>query len=163
MKNIPALDLTKMYKANAQDWIARNLIEIRHPDMSTPLRFVNAQNAISYGGNTYAPRGFVVAHPMQSRTEASSGDLTIDNADLAIMYFARSYSYLKRAELTLLCVTTETPGASIVGPYEYLIKQIALTEDVAVLTLGYEDVLQEAFPYPTFDERYPGLFGTSAQ
>ena len=90
MRNIPALDLLKMQQANAQDWIARNLITIPHPDMATPLRFVNAQDALVYSGNTYAPRGFVVAHPQQSRTEASSGDLTIDNADLAIMYFART-------------------------------------------------------------------------
>ncbi|MCA0314218.1 MAG: DUF1833 domain-containing protein [Candidatus Melainabacteria bacterium] len=156
---IPEEDLAIILKANLGSWIARNLITIEHPDMATPLRYVNANDDLTHDGLLYSARGFAIAHPTQGAGTFSNGDLSIDNTDLVISAFARQYSYMKRATLTLRTVSTTDLDRVMVGPFEFVIKQIGLTVRAASIVLGFEDTLRESYPFPTFDEHYAGLFG----
>lgn len=163
MNTIPSADLQRILKANLGNWIAWNLITIAHPDKATPLRYVNSKNDLTHDGNVYKARAFTVARPAQGKGISASGDITIDNSDLEISDFTRRYSLLKRATLTLTCVSNTDLDRVLVGPYEFVIKQTAFSErGDLVFALGFEDTLQESYPFPTFDEHYPALYGVEA-
>lgn len=164
MKSIPTADLQAMFRAHKGNWIAFNLVEIAHPDKPTPLRFVGARENKVHNGNTYESRAIVIPHPKQSRSDFGGSDLTIDNRDRALSFFARQYSYLKRATLTLKMVSNTDLDDVLIGPYEFVIKQVGLSDAThdAVITLAYEDTLNENYPFGTYDEHYAALYGVEA-
>lgn len=163
MNAIPSADLQRILKANLGNWIAWNLVTIAHPDKATPLRYVNSKNDLTHSGNIYRARGFTISRPSQDKTSSGNGDITIDNSDLELSDFVRRYSLLKRATLTLTCVSNTDLNRVLVGPYEFILKQPTFTDrGDLVFALGFEDTLKEAYPFPTFDEHYPALYGVEA-
>lgn len=161
--SIPLLDMKRILKAQKGDWIIYNLIKIEHPDMASPLRYVRSALNLTHDGEVYQARRFTIAHPTESREGASGTQITIGNTDNVLGFFLRSYTFLKRATLTLWSVSSTDYDNVMVGPFEYLIKQGGIMEmgndSAVVLTLGYEDTLSEQYPAPTFDEHYNALYG----
>lgn len=161
MREIDDNDLAIIFKAQGGNWSAYNFIEIAHPDMAEPLRFVDASAPKVHLSNTYDDRVFEFSFPSESRTISAEQSLTIDDTDLALTYFYNSYKRTKRATLTLFTVASSNLDVKLISNYTYLIKTMTFSNDLANIALVHEDMLKEKFPFVTFGRHYPALHGVS--
>lgn len=159
MRTLTAAQKIALLKAQKGGFALWNFIEISHPDMATPLRYVKSAADKVHLGNTYEWRDFSIAWPKVSRSEMGEGSITIDDSDKAITYFQNDFSDLKKARLTLFTVSNLDLDVKLYDPYRYLIKDILEAGNDAVITLTFDDRLKEAFPFVRYNLRYPGLHG----
>lgn len=162
MRNIPGADLAKLFAAQSGDWIAWNFIEIAHPDMAEPLRFVNSGGNKVHQSHTYEGRQFEFAFPTQSKETLGDGALTIDDTDLALTEFYFNYARTKRATLTLFLVANSDMDSKLVKNYRYLIKSMTFDKDLCHVTLTHSDTTKEQYPFMKFDRHFPALHGVES-
>jgi hypothetical protein len=149
---------TGITAANAEwtDQVWLCLIEIQHPNLSTPYRIVNNTEDVISNGNTYLKAAFNLTLP-DDVDEAPSVNIEIDNVDRLIVDLARSVS--SPATVYLTVVLADTPNIAEAGPFEMRLVRVGYDRFKVSGTLIYEDVLNEQFPARTFNPaRYPGLF-----
>lgn len=156
MRDIPIADLSRMFKAQAGNWVALNCIEIAHPDRAV-MRYVQSKAHLTHQGNLYHSRGFEIAYPAQKRDALGDGSITIDDTDLELTYWVRGIDRTKRTTLTLFTVSTTDLDVKIVAAHTYRILEALPSGPDIHFTLSYSDALREPFPWCKFDDHYPGL------
>jgi len=130
---------------NAQEtgevWLA--LLEISHSSFST-LRFVNNNEDITHGGNTYTAYPFKIVLSSESGEEISRASLEIDNIDRSIIQELRQIA--TAPTMTVKIVMASSPDTVEAGPFNFSLKDVKYNASTIKGTLGYEDILDEAWP-----------------
>jgi len=133
------------------------LLAISSDDFST-LRFANNTEDVTSNGETYTAFPFMVDVPPEaSATQLPLSTLQIDNVSREIIEEIRSLS--SPPTVTISVVLHSTPDTIEGGPWEF--KLLNATYDASTISgsLGFEDILNELFPYGTFNPKnFPALF-----
>lgn len=132
------------------------LLTIDHSSLSSPVRLVNANQAVTSNGETFQAFAFEVSLPEQS-DRVKQATLRVDNADRRLVQTLRSIQ--DPLEVTLQVVLLSDPDTIEleVGPLQAQQAQITLTE--IEIKLGAEPVAYEPFPQGRFTPSdFPALF-----
>jgi hypothetical protein len=138
----------------AEVWLA--LLEITHPQLTTPIRVVNNTEDVVSNGVTYLKTAFRIKLPDDSDA-LPSVQIEIDNVDRAVTDAARSIN--SPPTVTLLVVLASTPDVYEAGPFTFTMTDVNYSAETINGTMIFEDILNEPFPGESFDPaRFPGLF-----
>lgn len=133
------------------------LLEISHPTLEDPLRFVNNTENVTSNGDEYIAFHFDVDLPGEQDDQLPRVTLTIDNIDRAITQTIRSLTTPPTIRLWI-CLA-DTPDTIEAGPFEF---ELAAAEGNALTVSGelaYEPILNQRFPSGIFNPgNCPGLF-----
>ncbi len=157
MRDLSLTEIQTIMKVHAGSYAAFYCIELAHPDLETPLRFVCSEENKVHGGQTYAARGFKITLPSQSRDALGDGSITIDDTDLALTYWVESINRRKRTTLTLFVISTTNLDTKIVSAHSYRITKMNPVGQDMHIQLTYEDSLREPATFCKFDAHYPAL------
>ena len=134
-----------------------HLITIDHDDMPTPLRVVDNTEDVVSRGNTYVACPFDVSFPKDDGIKLPSVRIRLGNVDQSFTEALRSVS--DPPTVTMEIILTSAPDVVEAGPLRFVLKSIAA--DIVAIDgqLGYEEILQEAYPGDIFSATlFPGLW-----
>ena len=132
------------------------LLKISHDDLDDDILLVNNTVDVTAGADTYSAFPFAVNLPDDVEDQMPSVELVVDAVDQTIITAVRSISTAPTVELSL--VLASQPTTVEAGPYEFTVRSVDYNAETVTFELGYEDILNEAFPAHTFDIRtFPGL------
>ncbi|MDN5938755.1 MAG: DUF1833 domain-containing protein [Salinisphaera sp.] len=133
------------------------LLTISHPDLGTPGRLALNNEDVWSRGDQFFASWFDIALPLDSGHELASVQLAVDNVDQAIVATVRGLA--SPPQITLEVVTSATPDTVEQGPFQFSAKSAHYDVLQVTMTLGYEEILNQAFPGRTYNPRdFPGLF-----
>ena len=163
--------LQYMYGSNTSNVLA-TLIQIHHPLLTSDLYYINKSLPIANGngvnpstlalvpGTTFLPRAFKCPLPSEMTATLPTLTLTIDNSDLQPGYALLPTANGIKPDVFLSCVMLSDPTTNQFGPCHFICPEISGDSKQLVLTLTYEDALNEMFPVPgQTPYGYPALFG----
>lgn len=135
------------------------LIEITHPTLATPFRFVRDGVSIVSGGYTYYPVPFNITLPndLDDGAGVKTIQLTIDNVDRVIMVAVRSIT--DAPQIRLMIVLADNPSVVEVGPLDLTLTAVTYNADTISGTLVFEDRMQINVPALAWNPSdFPGVF-----
>jgi len=144
--------------AESTDQVFLTLVEIAHPGISAPLRFVNDTRPLTHGGQSYEPAGFTFRLPEDVEDNVPAGQIVLDNTDRRIIQAVRG---LNTAPLiTVKIVLADSPDTIELGPMNFALRQFSYDAGTVTGRLSYdEDFLNEGFPKYNLNPRTAaGLF-----
>lgn len=144
--------------AQTTDKVFLCLLQIDHPALGSPLRFVNDfQNCVS-GGNTYLAYPFEITLPDRGGLTLPQVRLVIDNVDLRITDALKAL--LIPPTVTVSVVLASSPSTIESGPFVMKLRQVGTPDPGKIEgVLYYADLLNEPYPAGSFDPKTaPGLF-----
>lgn len=133
------------------------LVEINHPTLMTPLRFVNNNTSIVSNMNTYNPYAFEMRMPDDQEDKEPTAELRIDNVDRQLMDEVRSIN--GELSMTVSVVLESSPDTIEWGPLDFDVRGVSYDANVITFRLSYSTFIREPFPYLAFDTtNFPGMF-----
>lgn len=157
MRNIPAIDLGKILKAQAGNWAAFIMIELEQAGKTT-LRYCSSWEPITHLGNEYQPRWFEIALPDSSRdSQSADGQLVLDDSDLEPFYWAADLDRTKYTKLTLFVVSTTDLNTKLIAPYSYRVVEMMPANQNMLISVIHADSLREPVCFVRYDDHYPAL------
>ena len=132
-------------------------LELTSDDFAT-LRFVNNTADVTSNGDLYTAFPFMVDVPPEaSATQLPLSPLRIDNVSREIIEEIRSIDTPPKANIFL--ALHSTPDTIEAGAWEFTLLNATYDSDTIQGSLGFEDILNELFPYGTFNPKdFPALF-----
>ncbi len=133
-------------------------LQIDHPSFAAPLRFINDQvDHTDVGGNTWTAYPFALTLPNDTDEEVSQVTLSIDNVDRQIVQQIRAIS--GEPTVSLWVVLGSDIDDIVAGPYQFSLQNANWTALVVSGTLGFEPILNLAWPAHQFTpDTAPGMF-----
>jgi len=132
------------------------LLTVDHSTFSSPIRLVNANQAITSNSNTFQAFAFKATLPEQS-DRVKSANLSVDNADRRLVSELRSVQSPLQVTLQIALLSDPDTIELEVGPLRVESAQIGLTQ--IDLPLGAEPVAYQRVPTGLFTpDQFPGLF-----
>jgi hypothetical protein len=133
------------------------LITLDHEDLTSPIRVVNNQVAITSNGNTFQPYAFKLTVPDDTERNLSQGRLSIDNISREIIEAIRSIS--SAPSVTIQVVLASDPDTVEIEYSDFELKNITYDAEVVSGNLVIETFVKEPFPGESFTPgNFPGLF-----
>ena len=134
-----------------------SLLEINHPDLLSPLRFVNNSKDVTSRSNVYLAYPFLIDLPEESAERISQVTLQIDNVDRAIVQAIRPLT--SKPTIALEEILASSPDTVEAGPFLFSLENVRYNALVIEGNLAFEDILNESFPGESFTPAtHPGLF-----
>lgn len=134
-----------------------SLIKIEHASLSPTKYYCNAQADITSGGQVYTAAGFNIYLPADTDGAPPRVTLEVDAVDREIIDIALSLG--SPPTLTASWVLASSPNTVEVGPFQYLIDDVAYDAVSLKATLTFEPVLDEPIPADRFTPvTFPGIF-----
>lgn len=134
------------------------LLEIAHPQLSSPVRAVNDTQDLISGGNTFAACGFRVNLPDDFAQQLPRARLSIDNIGRELVQWLEASGGGKGATVRVMQVMRDTPN---VIEADYTLDLLNVTQNVIQVAgdLGYEDTLNAPGLIATYrPENTPAIF-----
>jgi hypothetical protein len=134
------------------------LLTVAHAAIDPPVRVCLNGAQIVSNGNTFVPYPFDIRLPRRNGKEMPTVTLRIDNVDRSIVAALRAID--SPATVTVEVVLADSPDVREAGPYVMTLRSARTPNPAEIFgELAYEDVLNEAWPAPTFTpNNFPGLF-----
>jgi hypothetical protein len=147
----------EMSKVNATN-LQLTLLEIDHPDLTTPVRVVNDRADIVFETNTYTALGFRIALPSDLQKGLPRASLSVDNVGKELVTWLEDSNGGKGTTVRILQVLrTDTSTAEV--DITMTLFNIEVTSAAVTGQLGFEDILN--IPAVTLiysPEVAPGLY-----
>ncbi|MCA1809893.1 MAG: DUF1833 domain-containing protein [Lentisphaerae bacterium] len=156
-RQISATALAAIF-AQSTEQVFLTLLEISHPSLQIPLRFVNNTKQITHGGNIYYPSAFDFRLPDDVEDNVPSAQITLDNTDRQIVSVIRELQ--TAPDITAKIILADNPDVIELGPLEFKLKEASYDVFQVTGVLSYEeDFLNQVYPRFTFNPRLtPGIF-----
>lgn len=134
------------------------VVKITHPDIGTPLRYVNDHVALNRAGEVYNPAAFEFRLPNDREDNVPTGEILLDNVDRQIIQAVRPLKAAPEIEVNI--VLRSQPETVEIGPLEFKLRRFDYNAQIIRGRLAYdEDFLTSGVPKYTFSPRLaPGLF-----
>jgi hypothetical protein len=133
------------------------LLKVDHPDLATPLYFVNAAADVTSNAILYTAIAFDVSLPADVDDELPKVKLTIDNVERTLVPTISQYS--DGLTVAMSVVLASDPDTVEIGPFTMTVQNISFDAQAVVIDLGFSTFLDEAFPAHSFTPiDFPGLF-----
>lgn len=144
--------------AQQTDQIFLVTLQIDHPNLSAPLRFVNDTQDLLKGGNTYTGWPFQIKFPEDTEDNTPRVTISIDNVDQTIIREIRAME--AAPDITIEVVLKSSPDTTELGPFTMELKTVDYDELTISGTISYEeDFLNEPFPADSFTPKTaPGIY-----
>jgi len=143
--------------AQQTDEVFLVLLEVDHPSLGTPIRFVNNNENITSNSNVYTAFPFEVTLPDDQESREPRAELRIDNISREIMDEVRSIQ--DPLTVTLSVILASSPNTIEWGPLEFLSQGVSYDATRITFSLIYSAFAEEPFPYLVFDQvNFPGMF-----
>lgn len=132
------------------------LLTVNSADLAAPLRFSSDSVSTLSRGNVYQAFPFKPIFPSDQPGEIRPVQLQIDNIDRQIVNALRSTQEI----ITVLMEVVRFASPDIVeASFDFDVVSASYGDTDAALTLAYEAILDEPFPYKRFTTNTaPGLF-----
>jgi hypothetical protein len=161
-----------MYGSNTSE-VAATLMQIHHPLLTQDLFYINKGSAVNGNavntttgalipGQVFQAKGFTVPLPSELTGTLPTMTFTLDNTDLTTGYALLSTANGNKVDCWLQLVLLSDTSTPQFGPCHFKCPQVAADFDTGkiVLTLTFEDGLNEMFPVPGMTPYgYPALYG----
>lgn len=136
------------YSANARREISKvnadnlpvTLLEIDHPDLSTPIRVVNDRQDIVFETNTYIAMGFNITMPSDIQTGSPRASLVIDNIGKELITWLEASNGGAGTSVRIVQVLRSDPSVAEIDMLMTL-SNISITSAYISGELGFEDLL----------------------
>lgn len=152
------LSSTATASINAQEtseiWLA--LITLSHPDVETPLRFVNNNEIIMSGGEIFLPFPFELIFPDQTDESPGEARIVIDNIDRSIVNFIRSI--FGPPKVTIQVVLASSPGTIEAEFADMSLRNVTYDKKTVSGVLKFDDIVIEPVTVEMTPQRFPGQF-----
>mgnify|MGYP005858877695 CR=1 FL=1 len=135
------------------------LIELDHPTFADPIRLVNNNEDLVYGGETYIAYPFRLDPPDEKQDQISNAKITIDNIDRGILAVLREEAdpFTIRTK-AMFYNDDSSPLFEPLAEWEFTLANASYDAKVITGDLVYEDRLQNRIPalsFTPFD--FPGV------
>ncbi len=136
------------YSANARKEISKvsasnlpvTLLEIDHPDLTTPVRVVNDREKIVFETNTYIALSFGIALPSDLQKGLPRASLIIDNVGKELVAWLESSNGGAGTSVRIIQVLRTDPSVAEID-MTMTLSNISVTASSIRGTLGFEDLL----------------------
>jgi len=143
--------------AQQTDEVFLVLLEVDHPSLGTPLRFVNDSQDIVSELNTYTAFPFEVKLPDDQEGREPRAEVRIDNVSRELIDEIRSIQ--DPFTITFRVVLASSPSTIEWGPLEFLSQGVVYDANQITFAVVYSVFAEEPFPYQVFDTiNFPGMF-----
>ena len=143
--------------AQQTDEIYLVLLEIDHPSLGSPLRFVNDSQDITSNMNLYTAFPFEVKLPDDQEGREPRAELRIDNVTRELIDEIRTIQ--DPFNVTLSVILASSPSIIEWGPMDMLSSGVVYDANNITFQLIYSVFAEEPFPYMVFDTiDFPGMF-----
>ena len=133
------------------------LLEFTHPEMVTPLYFVDDTVSITSNGTVYEPYPFRIALPEDSEGILPEVKLTIDNVDQTLIEAIRGFSNPPIA--TVKIILAYAPDTIEIQLDNLKLRNVHFDAFSITGALVIDSPLSRKFPAGTFNpKQYPALF-----
>ncbi len=133
------------------------LIEISHPSLVTPLRFVNNTVDIIRNGNTYTAVAFDFTPPVDEEGTIQNASVAIDGVDRSIVEVIRDLT--TPPTLTTYIILASDPDNEEAGPWEFVLRNVNYNVTSISGDLVYQNYIQEyASIYKYNNINFPALY-----
>lgn len=151
--SLPAL---QAILAAETDEVFLTCITVAHDDLAAPLRFVDDRAEVVRTAGTFLPFPFTITLPTDAEDELPQVRLAVDNVERELVVAVRT---LTSAPTVLVEIVTATDPDTVELACDFTVLEVETDATEMVFTLGYEDVLNQAFPALTFSpSTAAGLF-----
>lgn len=134
------------------------LLEINHPQLSTPVRVVNDKQDLVSNGDTYTALAFRGRFPGDTESGQPRAQLAIDNVGKDLVQWLEASAGGKGATVRIMQVMRSAPD-NIEHAVTLDLSNTQVTPVEVSGTLGYEDLLNRtAVPYTYSPKHSPGLY-----
>lgn len=132
------------------------LIVLTHPDLATPLRFVNNNEDIVSGGETYTAFPFSIMLPKDKDRVAPSASIRIDNVSRQIGQLIRQ---LVTAPLITISIVRLDDFDTVEQQFPPLqLRNVEYDSLTVSGELTVDDMMREPYPQRTFSpSEFPGV------
>lgn len=138
----------------AEVWL--ELITIDHASLSTPLRYVNNNAAITSNGHVYEAWPFKLTRPGEDAENPTSATLKIGNVDQRLMAAMRSISGAPTCAIqVVLASQPNTVEMEVAG---LRLRSVSHDAQWLTFTLSPEEIWQEPVATTLTPQMFPGLF-----
>jgi len=137
------------------------LLEITHPDLSTPIRIVQDTKDVTYDGDTYIAMGFTIVPPDDMSKGLPKARLAVDNITRDLMQWLETSNGAQGASATIrVGMRTAQNTVDVIEWSQTLdLSDITVTLQTVSANLGYEDILNlPGVPYTYTPDTAQGLF-----
>lgn len=141
------------------------LLELSHPDLATPFRFVDLPQgaaAVVHGGESFVPRMFEAELPSEGPDSGREVPLRLEDVDRVVRAELRELE--GPATVVLKVVLRASPDTVERGPFTFELIPYDLDPEVLDLRLLYDRWLDDQCPKDRFTpENFPALFSASEE
>lgn len=126
-------------KVNA-DNLPVSLLEIDHPDLTTPVRVINDRQDITFETNTYTAIGFSITLPSDLQKGLPTATLAIDNIGKELVQWLEDSNGGAGTTVRIIQVLRSDPS---VAEFDITMELTNITVDPVLVTgqLGFDDLL----------------------
>jgi hypothetical protein len=133
------------------------LLQVDHPNLGSPLRFVNNSQDVTSNGNVYTAYPFEAVMPDDVEEKEPTAELRIDNVSRDLMDEVRTL--IDPPTLTLSVILDSSPNTIEWGPLDLETSGVTYDAHTITFRLVYSAFGREPFPYLVFDTiNFPGMF-----
>ncbi len=143
--------------AQQTDEVFLVLLEVDHPNLMTPLRFVNDSQDITSNMELYTAFPFEVQLPDDQEGREPRAELRIDNVSRELIDEIRSIN--DAFTVILSVILASSPNVIEWGPLEFISQGVVYDANQITFSIIYSVFAEEPFPYQVFDTiNFPGMF-----
>lgn len=132
------------------------LCTITHPELASPLRFVNDMQSLTSRGNVYLAFPFEVEFPEEDADSPGEARIVLDNIDRSIVKAIRSM--FGPPEVTLEVVLASSPDTVEAEFPGMVLRDTKYDASRVTGTLRFEDIVSEPISIEMTPQRFPALF-----
>lgn len=132
------------------------LLTIAHPSLTTPIRVVNNNEAITSRGNSFVAFPFEIVLPSQDPENVPKATLRIDNVDRSVVNTVRSIT--SAPTITLEVVLASAPDTVEISFTNLILKDVKYDANTVEGDLYFENIFTEPVTLTMTPNRFPGLF-----
>lgn len=155
MRSLSSTALASAFAENTGEvWLL--LVTITHPSLSSPLYFVNNNEAVTSRSNIYVPYPFTVEMPGEDSENLGEARLRLDNIDQSVVRAIREMT--SPPSLTLEVVLASQPDTVEASFSGMVLRNAAYDAQAIVGTLRFEDIGSEPMSLQMTPQRFPGMF-----
>lgn len=143
--------------AQQTDEVYLILLEVDHPNLGAPLRFVNNDANVTSGGNVYTAFPFEVTMPDDKEGKEPQAEIKVDNVSRELIDEVRTLT--SPPSMTLSVILLSSPNTIEWGPLDLETQGVTYDAYSITFNLGYSAFIAEPFPYRKFNSvDFPGMF-----
>lgn len=143
MRDIPLELLDEMFATTTGE-VFLVILEIQHPNLEEPIRYVKNTETITHLGNDYIPHPFAFRPPKESTDRLQRVRLSLDVIDSASIR-AWSRSTMTTARCVIKIIAASQPDLALVT-WRYNLKRRTLDNAVLEVELSLDDEIGRKYP-----------------